>query len=199
MPTVLYSPASPYSAKVRMAAAHAGVPIASEIVDTNAAPADLVDANPLGKIPVLVTDEGASVYDSAVIVQWLNRQSKNALFPRNPVKRAEAETMESLADGLCDCLLANVYERRFRPEELVYQPWLDKQWEKAGRVLDHLNANPPKLPKRITAGQIAVRAALGYLQLRFAGQWERGRPRLKRWAARFDDKFPDLVPYLPQG
>lgn len=198
MPKVLYSPASPYSAKVRMAAAFAGINLSAEPIDTNADPALLIDNNPLGKIPVLLTDDGQPVYDSRAIVQYLNRESRNGLFPRNPAKRLEAERLEALADGLCDCLLAQVYERRFRPEEKIHGPWIDRQWEKSTRVLDNLNANPPGLPKKITAGQIALRACLGYLDLRFAGQWERGRTRLKRWAKRFDDKFPELVPYLPQ-
>ena len=58
MPKVLYSPPSPYSAKVRMAAAYARIPLEAEVVDTNAQPAELVDNNPLGKIPMLVTDDG---------------------------------------------------------------------------------------------------------------------------------------------
>ncbi|PWJ85198.1 glutathione S-transferase [Pseudaminobacter salicylatoxidans] len=197
MPKLLYSSASPFSAKVRMAAAYAGLALDAVPTDTGAQGAELVSANPLGKIPVLINDDGSSVFDSRVITQHLNRISGNALFPRNAEKRLDAERLEALADGICDCLLAHVYERRMRPEEKVHAPWLDKQWTKVTRALDVLNANPPKLPKKITAGQIALRAALGYLDLRFAGQWERGRPKLKRWAARFDEKFLELKPYLP--
>ena len=196
MPKLLYSPASPYSAKVRMAAAYAGVAIEAVIVDTNAQPAELMDANPLGKIPVLITDAGVAMYDSRVITQYLNRVSGSRLFPRNVDKRLEAETLEALADGICDCLLAHVYERRFRPEEKIHQPWLDRQWSKVERALDQLNAAPPKLPSKITTGEIALRAAIGYLNLRFAGQWERGRGKLKRWAERFDAKFPELKPLV---
>ena len=79
------------------------------------------------------------------------------------VLRVVKAALEALADGLCDCLLAHVYERRFRPEEKLHQPWLDTQWRKVERALDLLNGGPPKLPKKITAGQIALRAALGYL------------------------------------
>lgn len=197
MPKILYSSASPYSAKVRMAAAYAGIAVDAVTVDTNAEPFELIAANPLGKIPVFVADDGLSVHDSRAITQHLNRISGNRLFPRNAGKRTEAEALEALADGICDCLLAHVYERRSRPEDKIHQPWLDKQWSKVMRALDQLNAAPPKLPKKITAGQIALRATLGYLALRFPGQWERGRGKLKRWVERFDQKFPELVPYIP--
>lgn len=197
MHKVYYSLASPYSAKVRMAAAYIGLPLESVVVDIASGPAEVLDANPLGKIPTLVNDDGLAVYDSRTITQYLNRISGNALFPRNAAKRTEAEILEALADGLSDSLVAHIYERRFRPEEKVHQPWLDRQWAKAMRTLDLLNKEPPKLPARITAGHIALRAALAFIALRFPGQWENGRSNLTRWAARFDKKFPQLLPYLP--
>ena len=199
MHKLLYSQASPYSAKVRMAAALAGIALETETVDTASNPAVLIDANPLGKIPTLITEDGIVIYDSRVIIQYLNRLSGNRIFPRNAVKRLEAERLEALADGICDCLLVISYERRTRPEEKIHQPWLDRQWEKAIRGLDVLNANPPKLPKSITVGHVAVRALIGYLDLRFSGKWEKGRGKLKRWAARFDEKWPELAEKTPKG
>jgi glutathione S-transferase len=194
---LLYGSASPYSSKVRMAAAYAGIAIDAVIVNTGPQPPELTSVNPLGKIPCLVTDEGAGIYDSRVITQYLNRLSGNALFPRNAGKRLEAEQLEALADGICDCLLAHVYERRMRPAEKVHQPWLDSQWSKVVRALDLINAAPPRLGKKPTAGHIALRVTIGYLDLRFAGQWERGRTKTKRWAARFDERFPELKAYVP--
>jgi glutathione S-transferase len=180
-----------------MAAAYAGIAIDLVPVKTEDKPAELISANPLGKIPVLVLEDGRSIYDSRAITQHLNRLSKSALFPRNPDKRLDAEVLEALADGICDCALSMVYERRTRPEAMVYQPWLDRQWGKITTALDLINANPPKLPKKITAGHMALRATLGYLALRFSGQWEKGRGRLVRWAARFDEKFPELKGSVP--
>ena len=197
MAKVLVSSASPYSCKVLMAAAYARIPLQAVPVETSDPPAELLNANPLGKIPVLIADDGETIFDSRAITQYLNRLSGNKLYPRNPAKRTDAERLEALADGIADCALAHVYERRSRPEEIVHQPWLDKQWEKVSRALDALNAEPPRLGRKITGGHIALRAVLGYLDLRFAGKWEKGRGKLKRWAARFDEKFPELKGLLP--
>jgi glutathione S-transferase len=180
-----------------MAAALAGIPLEPVKVETGPQPEELISVNPLGKIPSLVLDKGEAVYDSRTIIQHLNRISRGALFPRTSGRRLEAELLEALSDGICDCLLAHVYERRMRPPEKVHQPWLDLQWAKALRSLDRLNAQPPRLGKKPHAGHIALRACLGYLDLRFAGQWERGRSRLRRWATRFDQRFPNLKQYLP--
>jgi glutathione S-transferase len=199
MTTLLYSPPSPYSAKVRMAAAWCGVALDSKAVSTSDEPAILLDANPLGKIPVLLLDGGDSVYDSRAITQYLNRVAGGTLFPRNAAKRTEAERLEALADGICDCLLAHVYERRHRPDEKVHAPWLDAQWEKVKRGLDLLESQPPKLSKKTNGGQIALRAMLGYLSLRFEGKWERGHGKLVRWAGRFDDRFPELAVLVPSA
>ena len=197
MAKVLVSSASPYSCKVLMAAAHAGIPLQAVSVETSNPTEEFLKANPLGKIPVLIADDGETIFDSRAITQYLNRLSGNKLYPRNPAKRTDAERLEALADGIADCALAHVYERRSRPEEIVHQPWLDKQWDKVSRALDALNAEPPRLGRKITGGHIALRAVLGYLDLRFAGKWEKGRGKLKRWAARFDEKFPELKSLLP--
>lgn len=196
---ILYSPASPYSAKVRMGAHCAVLSADAVLTDTNAAPAELVSNNPLGKIPVLVTDDAAAIYDSRAIMQYLDRAGSKRLYPRNAAKRTEIEVLEALCDGVCDCLLAIIYEQRFRPAEIVHQPWIDKQWEKAGRALDHLEANLPRITKAPHAGHLALAALTGYLALRFDGQWERGRPKLKRWSAKFAASFPELDAMRPHA
>lgn len=180
-----------------MAAAYAGLAIEELPGEGPSLPSSLAGVNPLGKIPVLVTDEGRAIYDSRVIMLFLNRELGGKLFPRNAAKRLDTEQLEALADGICDVLLAHVYERRMKPAEKVHDGWLDRQWSKAMSALDHLCAETPKLPARITAGHIALRAAIGYLDLRFTGQWEKGHTKLRRWAERFDRKFPELVELVP--
>jgi Glutathione S-transferase len=199
MTKLLYSSTSPYSAKVRMGAAVAGVKLALEAVDTNVDPAILIDNNPLGKIPTLVTADGTAIFDSRAIMAWLDRAGVTRLYPRNAAKRGEAEVTEALCDGICDCLLAIVYEQRLRPEEKQYRPWIDRQWEKVTRSLDHLEANLPRMGRTPTAAHLAVASLTGYLNLRFEGKWERGRPKLKAFARRFEANFPQLAAMRPKA
>ncbi|MDR6757405.1 glutathione S-transferase [Mycoplana sp. BE70] len=188
---IFYSPASPYSTKVRMAAHYSGLDAEHIAVDTTADPAELIAANPLGKIPTLVTDSGLAVFDSRAIMQFIDRETGRKLYPRASAKRTEAEVLEATADGICDCLLAIVYEKRFRPEDKVHQPWIDRQWGKVERALDLLEGNMPRLGKKPHGGHFALAAMLRYIELRFAGQWQRGRPKLKRYLAKFEAAFPD--------
>jgi len=192
---ILYSPASPYSNKVRMAAHYAGLSAESVLTDTNANPPSLIASNPLGKIPTLITDDGRSIYDSRAILHFVDRETKGKLYPRNPAKRTDVEILEALCDGICDSLLAIVYEKRFHPPEKVHQPWIDRQWEKAVRGLDYLNANLPKTAAKLHAGHFALAAMLTYLELRFTGEWQKGRPKLKNWPQKFQKVFPDHVKF----
>ncbi len=186
---ILYSPASPYSAKVRMAARHLDIPIEEVKTDTAAVPAELTDNNPLGKIPVLIRDGEAPIYDSVAIMHFLDRKSGGKLYPKKDEKRTEAEVLEALCDGVMDCLLAIVYERRSRDEEKVHQPWIDKQWSKVVRALDYLETNLPKTGKKLHGGHFALAAMIGYLDLRFDGLWAEGRPELASWPDTFGKRF----------
>ncbi|MDH6266757.1 glutathione S-transferase [Rhizobium sp. SG_E_25_P2] len=196
---LLYSSASPYSAKCRMAAAYLGLDIEFVAVKTDEEPSLLIDNNPLGKIPCLVREDAPSVFDSATIMQFFNRDTKGKLYPRNPVRRTEAEVLEALCDGVTDCLIAIIYERRFRPEDKQHQPWIDKQWAKVERALDHLDAHLPKTGKSLHGGHFALAALIGYLDLRFAGQWEKGHGKLKTWRKKFERLFPDYEALKPQA
>jgi glutathione S-transferase len=90
-----------------------------------------------------------------------------------------------------------MYEIRLRPENMRIQSIMDRQFAKAMRGLDVLCAGKLNVPTKLDAGNIATRAMIGYLELRFAGKWEKGRIKLKRFAKAFDTKFPELVPLLP--
>ncbi len=174
-----------------MAAHHLGIALDEEVVATSEEPDALTRANPLGKIPTLVLDDGTAVFDSRPIMAELDRMSGGKLYPRNGERRRTAERLEAAADGLCDALVASVYERRMRPAEKVHTPWLDYQMRKAVRALDWLEAEAPALRGRPHGGHFALAAALAYADLRFeALNWRRGRPRLRR----FIDRFAETVP-----
>ena len=196
---LLYSPTSPYSAKVRMAARHLGITVEAVTTNTEDAPDLLTGNNPLGKIPVLIREDVPSVYDSRAIMQFLNREAKGRLYPRNAEKRTEADVFEALCDGITDCLLAIVYEKRMRPAEMLHQPWIDRQWAKVVRGLDHIETHMPKTTKNLHGGHFALAALIGYLGLRFAGHWEKGRPKLKNWPKKFEKFFPDHAEMTPQA
>lgn len=197
MPQILYSPTSPFAAKARMVATHCAYAFEAVVVKTDDVPANLIAANPLGKIPALVTDEGKGIFDSKVITQYLNRVSGGKALPKNAQKRLEAEMLESLADGIADCAIVCVYETRQRPPEKYHQPWVDKQWNKVSRGLDLLEGSGPRLPVKVHAGHIALAATLAYLNLRFP-HWSKGRPKLRNWLKKFSARHPDLAKLLPQ-
>ncbi|MFD1746132.1 glutathione S-transferase family protein [Rhizobium helianthi] len=187
---LLVSPTSPYSAKCRMAAIHLGLKVEEVNVDTSAEPAELIEHNPLGKIPVLLRKDEPPVYDSVAIMHFFDRLSEGALYPKKEEKRTEAEVLEALIDGITDCLLAIIYERRFRSEDKIEQSWIDRQWNKVTRGLDYLENNLPKTEKKLHGGHFALAALINYLELRFAGQWAEGRPNLAAWPEKFTKLFP---------
>ena len=195
---LFYSPTSPYSAKVRLAARYLEIDLTETVIDTNADPAGLIANNPLGKIPTLSSEDGP-IFDSRAIMQFLNRETDGGLYPEKNAERTKAEVLEALCDGITDCLLAMVYERRQRPAEIIHQPWLDRQWGKAKRGLDHLEANPPKIGKDLHGGHFALAALLGYLGLRFSGEWESDHPALVAWAQEFGERFADYERLSPQA
>jgi glutathione S-transferase len=199
MPKIYYSPASPYSAKVRMAAARTGYAAEGVVVATAEDPAELIAANPLGKVPALMLDDGTSVFDSPVICQFIDAETNGGLYPKSAARRIAVLQREALADGICDCLIAYMYEIRLRPEDKRMTSIMDRQFAKAMRGADMLCAGKLNVPPRIDASHIAIRALVGYLDLRFGGKWEKGRLKLKRFAKAFDEKFPELAALAPKA
>ncbi len=196
---LLAANASPFVSKVAMALSFAGID--AEIINVDATNGDtqLDAANPLSKIPCLVLDDGTGVYDSRSITRYLDRHSGGKLFPANDPERLRAETMEALCDGICDCAVGVMYEKRFRPEEIVHQPWMDRLWGKVERGLDEAANNLPPAGADAHIGSIALLATLGYLNFRFAGQWEDGRNELIEFRESFCAAHPKLAELLPRG
>ena len=196
---LLSAGASPYVSKAAMAAKFGGIDVEIVNVDSHNGDPKLDIANPLSKIPCLVLDDGTGVYDSRTITRYLDRISGGKLFPAAPDALLKAELTEALCDGMNDCTVGYVYEMRMRPEEKVHQPWQDRLWGKAQRALNALSDDLPPSGDNAHIGSIALAAALGYLALRFDGQWEDGRDDLMQWQDVFYAAHPELLALKPSA
>lgn len=188
MMRLFHSPTSPFVRKVVVMLHETGLLQHTELVGVGGTPTDPgsmpVDLNPLGKIPALVTDEGAVLYDSRVICRYLDDRAGGGFYPRGAALWP-ALTLEATADGIMEAAVLMVYESRLRPEDRRFTPWVEGQWQKITRSLDQLDRLCPAWPDdRPDAARIAVACALGYLDLRLAARdWRSGRPALAAWAA----------------
>ena len=196
---LLSASASPYVAKVAIAAKLAGIEIEMISVDSTNGDPQLDAANPLSKIPCLVLDDGTGIYDSRSITRYLDRKSGGRLFPSGDPELLIVERMEALCDGLNDVTVGYMYELRFHPEEKVHQPWLDRLWGKAENALTAAATMLPPLGDNANIGTCALAASLGYLDLRFAGKWENANPALVEWSNAFDKAHPELAALKPSA
>jgi glutathione S-transferase len=195
MPMLLRSaPASPFARKVRMAILHLGLADKVEIVaaDTSNPDDDLRKDNPLGKLPVMVTEEGRAIYDSPVILEYLDhRAGGGVIIPDGWPARLDSLTMHAMCDGIMDASLLIVYEARHRPPAINHQPWIDYQRGKVVRGLAALAKRPPD-PARFEIGAIAAACALGYLDLRKQVAWRGEFPALVAWLDAFRAGHPEF-------
>ncbi|AOO83550.1 glutathione S-transferase [Bosea vaviloviae] len=192
MLTLRSSPASPFGRKVKIAALELGLMDTIEIIaaDTNDPADPLRQQNPLGKIPTLVLEDGTTLFDSRVIVDYLDHLAGGGKIIPAGEARFPQLRLQALADGICDAALLQVYETRFRPEEGRNAAWVANQAGKVSRALIALEVAPPAYPDRPRIGEIALACALGYLDLRFAGSWRPDYPTLVTWLDAFAAKVP---------
>jgi glutathione S-transferase len=187
------SPPSPFGRKVLLAASLLG--LSDEITIEKADPSDTGDTlrrqNPVGKIPILILDDGATLFDSRVILEYLDhRAGGGKVIPREPDARFAALRLQALADGTTDASLLVLYEGRFRASERHEPKWLDYQNEKIRRGFAALEAAPPLIDPIPNVGQIALACLLGHRDLRFKGAWREGHPKLVAWLDRFAAQVP---------
>jgi glutathione S-transferase len=186
---------SPFGRKVQIALSVLG------FNDVKVEPTDTMDPhdsvrgqNPLGKIPVLIDEDGTAYYDSRVILEYLDdRAGGGKIIPRESRQRFAALRLQALSDGLIDASILTVYEGRWRAPERHEPKWLDHQAGKVTRALAALEAAPPLLdpaPALPNVGQITLACALGYRDLRFGGDWRANHPRLVIWLDSFAARVP---------
>jgi glutathione S-transferase len=182
---LLFNPVSPFARKVHVVARERG--LIDRITLQPVAPlptkpvAELAQANPIGKVPALVLDDGSALYDSRVIAEYLDSigTAGVVLFPASGDARWTALRRQALGDGIMDAGVSIRYERAVRPPERLFPDWVEGQRRKILQSLDVLENEARLLFGELTIGHIAIACALGYLDFRFADEeWRKGRAAL---------------------
>ena len=199
---LIFSPASPFVRKVHVVLHEAGltdrvslVPVATTALNT----ADEARAaNPLGKIPALIRDNGDALFDSRVICRYLDVLGESDLYPQDRVW--DVLTLEALADGIMESAVSMVYEVRLRHETEQSPAWIEAQWSKVVHALDALEHGKLfAFSGEINMGQLAVACALGYLDFRHGDRdWRKNFPLLAKWYKDIAER-PSLRATEPQG
>jgi len=199
MMRLFYSKTSPYSRKVRIALQEKGLDSQVEYVLCN--PFDdaveLKGLNPLGKIPTLVLGDGRVVYDSRVICEYLDGLTSDIrLMPNDVDERLLVQTWQALADGIIDASYNIVIEGR-RDEGERSTSSIERWQASIKHSIEQVERQIKALPDEITLAQVALGAALGYLDFRLGDvDWRRGQPETAAWYAQFAER-PSMVATQP--
>ena len=198
--------ASPYVRKVRIVMAEKKLDYQFELEDVWARD-DILAANPLGKVPVLVLEGGEAVFDSRVIVDYLDTRSPvSRLIPESSRERTEVRTWEALADGMTDAAILARLEQTWagRSAEQRSQAWIDRQMKKIDTSLAAIGKGVGDKPWcsgiHLSLADIAIGCALAYLDFRFPQiDWRTRHPNLGKLADKLfaRQSFIDTQP--PKG
>ncbi len=193
---------SPYVRKVRVVMAEKKLDYEYVLEDVWAADTQIQDYNPLGKVPCLIMDDHGSLFDSRVIVEYLDTLSPvGRLIPQQSRDRAATKCWEAIGDGVLDAAVAINIEYNRRAAEFRSEAWVQRQHQKILAALDFMNKSLDDQPfcmgVNFSLGDVAVGCALGYLDLRFADlDWRSQFENLHR----LDDKLqsrPSFIATLP--
>ena len=203
---LLASLASPYTRKVRIVLAEKKIDCDMELVDVAPVDNPVNRHNPLGKIPTLLLDDGTALYDSRVIVEFLDGKSPiSRLIPDDLRDRVAVRRLEALADGVLDAGLLVRYES-LRPENERSQAWTDKQLARMKRGMAQMASEVAERPwchgERYSLADIALGCCLGWLDFRKPGgvDWLAEYPGLAKHYEKLKARpaFADPAPQLPK-
>ena len=183
---LLHSNTSPYARKVRIVAAEKKLELDLEVVDPWSSPADLARINPLGKVPALVMDDSTTLFDSRVIVEYLDGLSPvHRLIPEASRDRIAAKRWEAIADGLCDAAILARLEAGRPDKNESSSKQIERQRSKIAACLEEMARELGErefcVGNALSLADIAACCALGYLKLRYPDiGWETTHPNLAR-------------------
>jgi glutathione S-transferase len=193
--------ASPYTRKVRIVLAEKKIDYDFEIDNPWKADAKAAKLNPLGKVPVLLLDDGRTLFDSRVIVGFLDNASPiSRLVPAENRERVETRRWEALADGVLDAgVLARLENQR--EAKLRSAPWIERQLGKVGAGLAAMDAELGDKPWCVgigyTLADVALGVCLGWLDFRYPKMdWKKNHANLARAFAKLSERqsFADTIP-----
>lgn len=193
-----YSATSPYVRKVVACALACGLSDQITRIETNphVSPPDLLAANPLSRVPCLVTEDGLALFDSPVICEYLDAVGAGSLFPPPGPARWRALRFQAIGDGIMDAAVARRLDMG-RPAEAARDAAMARNRDAVARTLDLLQSDPPA--NHLDIGAITVACALGYLDLRFASDaWRDGRGKLAHWYGEMMER-PEIAGSAPPG
>ena len=179
---------SPYVRKVRIVMAEKKLDYQFVPEDVWSADTQITASNPLGKVPCLVMEGGEAVFDSRVIVEYLDTLSPvGKLIPPSGRERAETKTWEALADGLLDASILARLEATWpgRTAEQRSQAWINRQMDKIQAALKAMSQGLGDKPfcsgVHFSLSDVATGCALGYLDFRFPEiNWRKDHPNLQK-------------------
>ncbi len=183
-----YSPTSPYVRKVTMTAIETGLDGQIERIPAFPAGPDTIvaEANPMGKVPALVRNDGSTLFDSPVICEYLDSlHNGDKLIPESGEDRIQVLRLQALADGAMDATVLQVFEAR-RPENERSAGWVTRQQQAVSQAMDEMEKCVDSLGDRLTLAHISFCCALGIVDLRKPDwDWRDSRPALADWYADF--------------
>jgi glutathione S-transferase len=184
---LFYTKRSPYARKARIVALEKRIPIDFIEEDLTNKSIRLIEANPLGKIPTLITDKGETISDSPVICEYLDGlKARPRLIPRAVKERFKILHHQAIADGMMDISVAAYLEKIRHPERFNEQ-FIQNQEETLRRCLQFLE-NHIKTFRKLSLGTIAVAVAMGYINFRLPHVGPRPTSPLGKWFAEFSQR-----------
>lgn len=186
---LFHSKTSPYARKVLVFAIETNQASDLELIETDVwiSNPEHVGANPLGKVPTLVTPQGQVIFDSLVICEYLDRRhSFDSLLPLSGKERWEILTRHALAQGIMDASLTRRWEYKFRPAEQQSEYWMQRQQAAITRAMSQFDAGELPRLDRFGIDGAALACALSYIDmrcdlLRLDHAWRAAFPKLAEW------------------
>lgn len=204
---LFWTPASPFVRKVMVVAMELDLEPQISIhptfwphewgTRTIAFDSEFVAANPIGRIPTLVTDEGVAIAESNWICDYFQKKvGMPLLIPAGGKERWQCVRLVGVADGALEAMIARRAEN-LRPPAEQSKDFLSKQRERIARCFDTLEAEIQTMQTELSLAQITAAVACGYMEFRYpADEWRANRPELSGWYDAFSQR-PSMVKTLP--